>query len=98
VVDTYLQLLQRGVAGQIYNLCSGITYSLTQVLQTMNELTGHAPRIELDSTFVRTNELQRLCGSPSKLATVTEARVANELRSLLRWMLEVGNAQTSAAR
>jgi GDP-6-deoxy-D-talose 4-dehydrogenase len=98
VVDTYLQLLQRGVAGQIYNLCSGITYSLTQVLQTMNELTGHAPQIELDSTFVRTNELQRLCGSPSKLATVTEARVANELRALLRWMLEAGNAQTSAAR
>lgn len=97
VVDTYLQLVQRGAAGQTYNLCSGVTYSLTEVLKTMNELTGHAPEIELDPTLVRANELQRLCGSAQKLATVTDARVPNTLRDLLRWMLNADDTPTTAS-
>lgn len=96
VVDTYLQLLQNGEAGEIYNLCSSVTYSIAHVLQVLSELTGHAPAIRVDQSLLRANELQRLCGSPDKLRTVTTRRVQNDLRVLLNWMLDAGTAELPA--
>ena len=88
VVDTYLQLLLSGSAGETYNLCSSTTYSIQHILYVLTELTGHAPEIRIDPSLIRSNELQRLCGSPDKLASVTNPRVRNNLRELLSWMLD----------
>lgn len=90
VVDTYLQLLTGGFAGETYNLCSSITYSIQNILQVLSEMTGHFPSIKVDVSLLRSNELQRLCGSPDKLQTVISSRVRNNLRELLSWMLESG--------
>jgi GDP-6-deoxy-D-talose 4-dehydrogenase len=94
VVDTYLQLLNGGSPGETYNLCSGITYSVQQILQVLSDLTGHYPDIEVNLSLLRFNELQRLCGSPDKLQTVSSPRVRNNLRELLSWMLESGVAES----
>ncbi len=90
VVDTYLQLLTSGYAGETYNLCSSTTYSVQHILQVLSELTGHSPDIFVDHSLLRSNELQRLCGAPDKLQTVSVPRVRNNLRELLGWMLEAG--------
>jgi GDP-6-deoxy-D-talose 4-dehydrogenase len=91
VVDTYLQLLKAKKNGEIYNLCSGLTYSLATVLEVMDELSVYKPKIEIDQSLVRTNELMRLCGSPHKLASINASKVENNLRSLLKWMLVSDN-------
>lgn len=88
VVDAYLQLLHSGEEGEIYNLCSSVTYSIEHVLQVLGDLAGHSPTIRVDQSLLRANELRRLCGSPDKLRTVTTHRVRNDLRELLRWMLD----------
>lgn len=97
VVDTYLQLLKGGDAGETYNLCSGVTYSVAKILQILNELTGHSPDIQVDRSLLRSNELQRLCGAPEKLNTVSVPRLRNDLRELLKWMLEGGVSESPPA-
>lgn len=88
VCDIYLRLLQLGEPGEVYNVCSGHTYSLAQVVALLNELTGHELEIRVNPDFVRENEVHRLCGDPSKL----EARLGGidhpSLADTLRWMLD----------
>ena len=67
VCQDYLSLLMHGVPGQIYNVCTGQTYSLQQVIDTLTQLTGHSMNVKVNPAFVRTNELQRLCGNTNKL-------------------------------
>ncbi len=88
VVDAYLQLLTAGQAGQTYNLCSGVAYSLADVLQIMNDLSEHAPNVEVDQSLFRANEVRLLCGSPDRLAGTIQLNAPNKLRPLLKWMLE----------
>ena len=65
--DAYLQLLEHGVPGEAYNVCSGQTYSLQHVIDTLIRITGHHAQVEVNPAFVRANEVHRLCGSPAKL-------------------------------
>lgn len=67
VCEAYLRLLEQATAGQIYNLCTGLTYSLQQVLAMLQSLTGHTMEVRVNPAFVRTNEVHRLCGDPRKL-------------------------------
>lgn len=65
--QAYLCIMEHGAPGETYNVCSGQTYTLREVLATFEELTGHRMTVQVDPTFVRKNEVHRLCGSPAKL-------------------------------
>ena len=67
VCGAYLQLLQHGVPGEVYNVCSGQTYTLQHVIDTLTRITGHEIQVEVNHDFVRANEVHRLCGNPAKL-------------------------------
>lgn len=71
VCDAYLALLQQGVAGNVYNICTGQPYTLEQVRDTLSALTGHSLSVRVNPQFVRPNEVHRLCGDPSKLRQTT---------------------------
>lgn len=74
VSEVYLDLLEQGEPGEAYNICTGRTYTLEQVLDELSDLTGHVPRIEVNPAFVRANELHRLCGNPAKLQALARER------------------------
>jgi GDP-6-deoxy-D-talose 4-dehydrogenase len=88
VTDAYLKLLDKAVAGEIYNICSGKTYTLHQVIDALVELTGHPINVVVNPAFVRANELHRLCGDASKLVRTIRAFDSIALKDMLRWMLE----------
>lgn len=67
VCDDYLALLAHGQSGQAYNICTGITYTLQQVIDTLTRLTAHHIQVQVNPAFVRTSEVHRLCGNPAKL-------------------------------
>jgi len=67
VCDAYLLLLAHGEPGETYNICSGHPYSLQFVIDSLVRMTSHAPEIQINPAFVRTNEVHRLCGNPAKL-------------------------------
>jgi nucleoside-diphosphate-sugar epimerase len=68
VCAAYLKLLEHGVPGETYNVCSGQSHSLQSVLDRLTVLSKHALEVQVNPAFVRANEVVRLAGDPGKLA------------------------------
>ncbi|MHB8848645.1 MAG: GDP-mannose 4,6-dehydratase [Burkholderiales bacterium] len=88
VVSSYHRLLEIAASGETFNVCSGIGYSLLEVLQMMRDITGHHPEIRVNPAFVRANEVHRLIGSRAKLDSVIGKIPAIPLQETVQWMLD----------
>jgi GDP-6-deoxy-D-talose 4-dehydrogenase len=89
VCDVYLKLLDAGVAGEIYNVCSGHAVSLRKVLTRLTEMSGWQPEVRVNQAFVRANEIHTLAGNPEKLVSCIGPVSGSDLTSLLAWMIGV---------
>jgi GDP-6-deoxy-D-talose 4-dehydrogenase len=89
VCNAYLALLEHGKPGQAYNVCSGQTYTLQNVLDMLTYITGHTIDVHVNPAFVRANEVHRLCGNPAKLQACTGPMLDADLGNTLHWMLEL---------
>jgi len=112
VCAAYWHLLEQAEPGSTWNICSGVTWSLHDVIAQLQALAGHTLRSEVDPALVRPNELQRLSGDPTRLrqsfarhgATwpLNDADPAADLRALLAGMLKTAelavSSGTAAAR
>lgn len=87
VCDAYLRLLENGVPGETYNVCSGIPYTLGHVLDELEHLSGHRLSVTVNNNLVRANEVIRLCGSPEKLESAIGPLEHRDLRDTLSWMI-----------
>lgn len=87
VCEIYLRLLQSGMAGQIYNICSGRPISLRMAIDTLKSITRHDIQVNVNPNFVRSNEVHRLCGDPTKLEACIGKLNHPTLEETLRWML-----------
>jgi nucleoside-diphosphate-sugar epimerase len=92
VCDAYLALLDKGVPGEVYNVCSGHPYTLQAVITALEELTGHHMQVTVNPAFVRANEVHRLCGNPDKLMACTGPLPAYALKDTLSNMLAAARA------
>ncbi len=90
VCQAYLKLLEHGVPGETYNICSGRAHSLTEVIDTLRRLTGHAIEVAVNPAFVRGNEVHRLCGDPARLYAAVGELAHPSLEQTLQWMLSAG--------
>ena len=97
VTDAYLRLLDAGRTGEIYNICTGKTYSPNQILQILTGLTGQTPLIRVNPDYVRKNEILRLCGLPTKLISAIGGLKEFALSDTLRWMLSEAGSGVPAA-
>ncbi len=88
VCDAYLRLLQRAVPGETYNVSTGRTYSLREVLALLTDLTGHPVEARVNPAFVRPHEISRLCGDSTKLLNCIGNVDRVGLRDTLDWMLQ----------
>ena len=70
VCDNYITLINNGIPGEIYNICSGVTYSLNNIIKAFTHLTKHEIQIEINPAFIRPNEIRSLCGNPDKLSSL----------------------------
>jgi GDP-6-deoxy-D-talose 4-dehydrogenase len=89
VCHVYLKLLAQGVAGEVYNVCSGQAVSLREVLTLMTEITGWQPVVRVNPAIVRANEIHTLAGNPEKLVSCIGPVSGSDLTSLLAWMIGV---------
>lgn len=92
VCDAYLRLLEKGVSGEVYNLCSGRPVSLMRVIEILEGIARRKIRVTQNPAFVRENEVYRLCGDPTRLQACIGPLVHLELEDTLRWMYEQGRA------
>lgn len=92
VCDAYLKLLEHGLEGETYNICSGKPYTLQHVMDVLTQLTGHTIQVNVNPMLVRRNELHRLCGDPRKFESLLtgDGGVSKEysLKQTLASMLE----------
>lgn len=86
VVVAYRLLLEKGVPGQAYNICSGTGRSIRSLLDEMLQLSSVAARVEVDPARLRPTEIPSLVGDPSKLRALgwePKLTVTDALREVL---------------
>lgn len=67
VVAAYHLLLRKGVAGEVYNVCSGQPRTIRSILDELMELANVHAKITVDPAKFRPSDLPVLVGSPVKL-------------------------------
>lgn len=88
VADAYERLLSPQAAGETVNICSGVSVSLTEVINMMEAIAGYTIDVRVNPAFVRGNEVARLTGNNAKLATMIGQLDVIPLEKTLRWMYE----------
>jgi nucleoside-diphosphate-sugar epimerase len=88
VVSAYLKLLESEACSATFNLCSGKATSLQTVIAYLGEQCGYHLDIQVNSAFVRDNEIKTLYGSNQKLVQLIGPYQQHQLNDTLDWMLE----------
>lgn len=72
-VVAYLLALKRGKPGEVYNICSGNSYSIRSILDVLLSFSAKArlAKIVRDVSKTRKNDVLELVGSPSKFMKAT---------------------------
>jgi GDP-4-dehydro-6-deoxy-D-mannose reductase len=94
VVTAYAALLERGVRGEVYNICSGRGTSIAGIIEMFAAIAGVTPRIEIDPAKVRPVENDQVIGSHAKLTAAIgwqpTIALADSLRAIYeRWLARV---------
>jgi GDP-4-dehydro-6-deoxy-D-mannose reductase len=71
VVTAYIALAERGRAGEVYNVCSGVGASSRKLAADVLLRAGVSADISLEPSLVRASDTPVLVGSPEKLARDT---------------------------
>lgn len=87
VCEAYLKLLEDGDIGEAYNICSGRTYSLREVIELTEQVAGKKIEVKVNPGLIRLNEVHTLAGNPDKLNMAIGNLRIYELKETLSWML-----------
>jgi GDP-4-dehydro-6-deoxy-D-mannose reductase len=87
VARAYSALVKDGRRGEVYNVCSGVSHTLRELLEMMGRLAKVELDIRVDSKRIRPVDVAELRGDPSKIAADTgwspEIPIEDTLKSLL---------------
>lgn len=71
VIRAYALLLDRGVNGEIYNVCSGVERTIRSIIERLLALSGTQVDIVTDPARFRPADQPRVCGDRRKLTMTT---------------------------
>lgn len=86
VARAYRRLLAVAPSGEAFNVCSGSSHSLANLIDMMSEIAGYHIDVHVNPAFVRANDVLTLSGSNSKLTAVIGQLEPTPLSETLRWM------------
>jgi GDP-4-dehydro-6-deoxy-D-mannose reductase len=70
VVRAYVRLLEQGESGTVYNVCSGISHSLQELVEQLVQISATRALIEVDPERFRPVDIPELRGSPDRLRSL----------------------------
>jgi nucleoside-diphosphate-sugar epimerase len=70
------------------NFCSGALISLRDIILKLNQISGYEMDVRVNSSFVRENEIKRLCGDSTLLGTFVNIDNRITIDDTLNWMLK----------
>jgi GDP-4-dehydro-6-deoxy-D-mannose reductase len=92
VVDAYHRLMERGVAGRVYNVCSGRAWRIGDLLEELCHLASTRIVVETDPTRLRPADVPVIQGDATRLRTELgwspRIPVEQTLRDTLDWWRE----------
>lgn len=88
VARSYRRLLAVSPAGQAFNVCSGVSHSIADVIDVLSDLAGYRIAVEVNPAFVRKNDVLSLAGNNQKLISVIGEIDPTPLHETLRWMYQ----------
>ena len=68
------------------NICSGMGYSLAEILEMMAEIAGYQSQVRVNQAFVRNNDVARLVGFNGRLRGMADILPITPMRETLAWM------------
>ncbi len=87
VVKAYYLACTQGEPGEVYNVCSGKSVTIQEILDTLLELSQCEVKVVVDPARMRPSDVQLLRGDASKLADATGWHPEIELRQTLADLL-----------
>ncbi|GGA78501.1 UDP-glucose 4-epimerase [Neiella marina] len=96
VVCCYKDLMLNSQSiGKIFNVCSGKSVSLNEIIAKLERIAGYSISITTNPDFVRKNDVLDLWGSNDLLYKTIDYRYKFDMDLTLSWMFESFKGQTS---
>lgn len=70
------------------NICSGIAHSGEDAIQVLEKYAGYQPKIDVNSSFVRNNEVWRMVGNPKRLLNFLDGNRGLSFEDILIKMMK----------
>jgi GDP-4-dehydro-6-deoxy-D-mannose reductase len=83
VVNAYILLLEQGVAGEVYNVCSGEATTVRTLAERVLNRSGISADITSDTTLLRPIDVPILLGDNSKLRATTGWRPTRTIDDII---------------
>jgi GDP-4-dehydro-6-deoxy-D-mannose reductase len=96
VISAYLALLENGLNGETYNVCSGKEYLIRDLISSMLYLTEIDAQIEQDPARLRPSDLRRVKGSNQKITQATAWRPSIPMQQTLLNVLSDWESRAAA--
>jgi nucleoside-diphosphate-sugar epimerase len=87
IAHVYRKLVECSSSKGAINVCSGVAYSVMDILQEMKYLTKREITVKINPAFVRSNEVEILYGNKAKLENTIGPVFGRPLQETLSWML-----------
>ena len=87
VIRAYCALIEKGRAGEVYNVCSGTAISIAEIIKMFEAIAGVKIELEIDPKRVRSNEVQQICGDSRKIQAETGWKTMIPLQKMLEDLL-----------
>ena len=95
VVRAYSLLLQKGEVNEIYNVCSGHSRSIEEIVREFESISSIKIEIESRPDRQRTGENEVVCGNPAKIQTATGWQPEIPLKTTLQDLLNYWRAKVA---
>ncbi|MBI4971623.1 MAG: GDP-mannose 4,6-dehydratase [Candidatus Omnitrophica bacterium] len=93
IVSAYWLTLEKGTPGDVYNICSGKTYSIRELLELVAKTAKVPSNVKQDPRFLRPADVPLLLGDSSKMAKVTGWKRRFEMNDTIQDMLSYWRAE-----
>lgn len=87
VVRAYYMLLENGTPGEIYNICSGKAYRLSELIEWIAEDVGIRVTTRINPEFVRPDDNREIVGSAYKIQSELGWKPERKIRETLHDMI-----------
>lgn len=89
VASAYRRLVEHPEAKGAVNVCSGVPYSVKDVLAMATQIAGYEIEVNVNPAFLRPGEVDLLCGSHARLEEMVGVIDWIPLQETIQWMMSI---------